>query len=148
MMDTVRHAALMIAAGLGIPVLAALNARLGQGLGSTAAAAVMLFAVALAASTAAALLAGAAPAFGRVAAQPPLLFLGGALVAFYIFAVTLTAPRFGVGNTILCVLLGQMIAAAAIDHFGLFGAAQQSIGPHRAAGLAIMAAGLVLARAS
>ena len=44
--ETLRYAAVMTLAGIGIPVLAALNARLGGRIGSPAAAATVLFAVA------------------------------------------------------------------------------------------------------
>ena len=42
---------IMLAAGVGIPVLAALNAQLGNRIGSPAAAAAVLFIVALCAAT-------------------------------------------------------------------------------------------------
>lgn len=44
--ETMRYAAIMLAAGIGIPVLAGLNSALGVKLGNPAAAAVCLFAVA------------------------------------------------------------------------------------------------------
>lgn len=144
--ETLRYAAVMLGAGIGIPVLAALNAQLGQRMGSPAAAAVILFLVAIAAATAAAALTGGAAALARLPGQPPHLFTAGLLVAFYVLSVTWVAPRFGVGNAILCVLFGQMISAAAIDHFALFGAARQPLTGVRLAGLGVMAAGLVLAR--
>jgi len=40
------------------------------------------------------------------------------------------------------VLLGQLISAAAIDHFGLFGAQVSPLGLTRAAGIGIMAFGV------
>ena len=45
MADTLRYALIMLAAGIGIPVLAALNAQLGARIGSPAAAASVLFVV-------------------------------------------------------------------------------------------------------
>lgn len=42
MPDTIRYALVMLAAGIGIPLLAALNARLGARIGSPAAAGLML----------------------------------------------------------------------------------------------------------
>ena len=54
--------------------------------------------------------------------QPKHLFLAGLLVAFYVLSITWVAPRFGLGNAIMCVLLGQLISAAVIDQFGLMGA--------------------------
>jgi transporter family-2 protein len=90
------------------------------------------------------LFSGQAPALAALPAQPKYLFAGGLFVAFYVLAVTYVAPRFGVGNAVFCVLLGQMIAATTIDQFGLFGAAIRTISVTRAAGLVAMAAGLAL----
>lgn len=145
-MDSLRYGALMLAAGVGIPILAALNAQLGQRIGSPVAAASVLFLVACAASLALAALTGHVPRAAVLAVQPPALFLGGLLVAFYVLSVTFVAPRFGVGNAILCVLMGQMLSAAVIDHFALFGAARHGFGGLRALGLLTMAAGLVMTR--
>jgi bacterial/archaeal transporter family-2 protein len=138
--ETLRYALVMLAAGIGIPVLAALNAALGQRIGSPATAAFCLFLVALAGTGAVLLATGGA--FRALPAQPKHLFLAGLLVAFYVLSITWIAPRFGVGNAVFFVLLGQLIAAAAIDHFGLFGARLSPLSPTRAAGIALMAAGV------
>ena len=61
-------------------------------------------------------------------------------------SVTLSAPRIGVGNAIFFVLLGQLIAAATIDHFGLFGALKTELTVRRALGLVVMAVGVYLAK--
>jgi bacterial/archaeal transporter family-2 protein len=140
-LETLRYAAIMLVAGIGIPVLAALNAALGQRIGSPATAAFCLFLVALAA-TAAVMLATGGAAFRALPAQPKHLFLAGLFVAFYVLSITWIAPRFGVGNAVFFVLLGQLVAAAAIDHFGLFGARVSPLSPTRAAGIALMAAGV------
>ncbi|MEO0746705.1 MAG: DMT family transporter, partial [Pseudomonadota bacterium] len=50
----------------------------------------------------------------------------------------------GIGNAVFFVLLGQLISAAAIDHFGLFGAQATALGPARLGGIALMAAGVWL----
>ena len=76
--------------------------------------------------------------------QAKHLFLGGVLVAFYVLSITWVAPRFGLGNAITCVLLGQLLSAAVIDQWGLMGAIVREVTPVRAAGLAIMAIGVVL----
>ena len=139
----IHHAAIMLAAGIGIPVLAALNARLGANIGGPAAAAVVLFAVALTAALAVMLVTGPG-ALARVAGQPWHLFLAGLLVAFYVLSITWIAPVFGIGNAVFFVLLGQLASAAVIDHFGLFGARQVPLTALRTAGLGLMAAGLTL----
>ena len=43
--ETLRYASIMLLTGIGIPVLAALNAQLGNRIGSSAAAATVLFVV-------------------------------------------------------------------------------------------------------
>jgi bacterial/archaeal transporter family-2 protein len=139
--DTARYALVMLAAGIGIPILAALNASLGHRIGSPAVAAFCLFLVALAGTAVVVALTGTGAA-RQLAAQPRHLFLAGLLVAFYVLSITWIAPRFGVGNAVFFVLLGQLIAAAAIDHFGLFGARVSPLSPLRAAGIALMAAGV------
>ena len=141
--DTARYAAVMLAAGVGIPVLAALNAQLGLRLGSPAAAATCLFAVAFVSTIAVLLLTGPAAIAGAGAA-PKHLFLAGCLVAFYVLSITWVAPKFGIGNAVFFVLLGQLISAAAIDHFGLMGARASPISLSRATGIALMIAGVLL----
>jgi transporter family-2 protein len=144
--ETLRYAAIMLAAGIGIPVLAALNAQLGARIGSPPAAAIVLFTVAMLATVAVLLATGGMAALAQVPAQPKHLLLAGLLVAFYVLSITWVAPRFGVGNAIFCVLLGQLVSAAIIDHFGLMGAAAKPIDLTRAAGLGLMAAGVLLAQ--
>ena len=75
-------------------------------------------------------------------AAPKYLWLGGVLVAFYVLSITYIAPHFGVGNAVFFVLLGQLAAAASIDHFGLFGAQVTPLTVNRAIGLGLMAAGV------
>lgn len=135
------YALVMLLAGIGIPTLAALNAALGIRLGSPVAAGVLLFCVALLSASVVWVATGARGLSG-VADAPKHLFLGGVLVAFYVLSVTIIAPRFGVGNAIFFVLLGQLVSAAAIDHFGLFGARISPLTLTRATGIAVMALGV------
>ncbi len=144
MPETLRYAAIMLAAGIGIPILAALNAQLGARIGSPTVAAVVLFCVALAGAVLVMLLTQGPSGFARVPGQPWHLFLAGLLVCFYVLSVTFVAPRFGVGNAVFFVLLGQMVSAAAIDQFGLFGALVRPITMMRAGGIGFMALGLYL----
>ena len=138
-----QYALIMLLAGIGIPILAALNAALGTRIGNPAAAATVLFLVALVASGLAFAVTGG-HGLERVAAAPRHLFLGGVLVAFYVLSITYIAPHFGVGNAVFFVLLGQLISAAAIDHFGLFGAQVTALSGARMGGIALMAAGVWL----
>lgn len=138
------YALLMLAAGIGIPVLAALNAALGRVIGSPNAAGLVLFAVAFGASALVWLFLPGSQGLTRLGEAPRHLFLGGLLVAFYVLSITHVAPHFGVGNAVFFVLLGQLVSAAAIDHFGLFGAQINPLTWFRAGGIALMAAGVAL----
>ncbi|WP_093119573.1 DMT family transporter [Salinihabitans flavidus] len=138
------YALTMLAAGIGIPVLAALNAGLGQRMGAPVAAGLILFVVAFCVTGIVLLLTGGVPHLAKAAGAPKHLFLAGALVAFYVLSITFVAPHFGVGNAVFFVLLGQLVSAAAIDHFGLFGAQVSPLSLARAGGIALMAAGVWL----
>ena len=64
------------------------------------------------------------------------------MIAFYVLSITFIAPKFGVGNAVFFVLLGQLISAALIDHFGLFGAQINPLSMTRAGGIFLMAVGV------
>ncbi|WP_299782264.1 DMT family transporter [uncultured Roseobacter sp.] len=135
------YAVIMLLAGIGIPVLAALNAALGVRIGSPAAAATVLFTIAF--LTCAVVMVVTGPqALAKVASAPRHLLLAGVLIAFYVLSITFVAPNFGVGNAVFFVLLGQLISTAMIDHFGLFGARVTPMDASRALGIALMAAGV------
>lgn len=135
------YAMIMLLAGVGIPLLAALNAALGVRIGSPAVAATVLFAVAFATCVAVMLVTGP-QALAKTPTAPRHLFFAGVLVAFYVLTITYIAPTFGIGNAVFFVLLGQLISAATIDHFGLFGARIAPMDATRALGIALMAAGV------
>lgn len=137
------YAAIMLLAGIGIPLLAAMNAALGRMIGAPAAAATVLFVVAGLVSLVVTIWAGP-PQMARLLAAPKYLLFAGVLIAFYLLSITFIAPHFGIGNAVFFVLLGQLVSAAAIDHFGLFGAQVSPLGLTRAAGIALMAAGVWL----
>lgn len=138
------YAAVMLLAGVGIPIMAALNAGLGVRLQSPALAAVILFFVAMAASLLYLLLIAGLPTSLAAASTPMHYYLGGLFVVFYVLSVTWIAPRFGIGNAVSFVLLGQLLSMATIDQFGLMGAPQTSLTLPRLVGLAFMAVGVFL----
>ena len=139
-------AALMFVAGIGIPLMATLNAGLGKQLASPAAATFVLYVVGLALATGLLLVSGGLPAAEKFRGIGPHFYMGAIFVVFYIVAITWAGPKIGIGNAVFFVLLGQLIAAAAIDHYGLWGAVQSAITPKRVLGIAVMALGVYLAR--
>ncbi len=138
-----QYAFIMLLAGIGIPVLAAMNAALGRTIGAPAAAATVLFVVAFLSCLVVALVTGPHQ-WGKLTTAPRHLFLAGALIAFYVLTITYIAPHFGLGNAVFFVLLGQLLSAAAIDHYGLFGAQVSPLSLTRAGGIALMATGVWL----
>ena len=138
------YSLLMLFAGIGIPIMATLNSRLAAQLGNPALATVILFAVGLIASSLYLLKAEGIP---KDIFKPDIawyFYTGGLFVVFYILSITWVSPRFGIGNAVSFVLLGQLIAMTIIDHFGLFGTMQVSVDIKRVAGLTLMAAGVFL----
>ena len=132
-------------AGLGIPVMVALNSSLGIKLNSSNAAVVVLFFTGLCLSILVFIL-SEQNTTNKLNNISPVYYFGGAIVVLYIVVVTWIAPKFGVGSTIFFVLLGQLLSAAIIDHYGLFGAVQYSIDYKRILGITIMAIGVFLAQ--
>ena len=135
------YAAIMFLAGIGIPILAALNSALGRFVLSPIIAAAILFTIAGLVTWALAFATGLNP-LKTVNQAPKHLFFAGVLIAFYVLSITFIAPKFGVGNAVFFVLLGQLVSAAAIDHFALFGATQNSLNLVRASGITVMTLGV------
>ena len=135
----------MFVAGLGIPMTATLSSGLGKHLASPAMATFVLYIVGLVLSGAIVLAVGA-PSAEKFSGIPPQFWFGAVFVVFYVLSVSWAAPRIGVGNAVFYVLLGQLVAAALIDHFGVWGSVQSDLTLKRVAGILIMAFGVYLAR--
>ena len=137
---------MMFVVGVSIPLMAALNGGLGRQIESPYAATFILFCVGLVLSYALMMANGGFPALAKFRVIPPYVYLGAVVVVSYIASITWAGPRIGVGNAVFFVLLGQVVAAALVDHFGLLSAAQAAITPRRMMGIAVMALGVWLAR--
>lgn len=134
----------MIASGISIPIMAAMNAGLGARIGVPASVTALLIVGALA--SAALIPLSQDFSIRSAVSAPAWYYLGGLVVAFYILSVTALGPKVGVGTAILCVLLGQTLSAALVDHFGWFGAPKSPIDLKKLIGLCLMVAGIWLAR--
>lgn len=136
---------LMLLAGFGIPVMAAVNAGLATRTGSTTGAVTILTGVAFAVSLLAFLAKGRVSPSTMLSA-PPGFYLAGTLFLFYITSITFCAPRIGLANAVFLVLFGQIVASTSIDHFGWFGTEVMRLTSKRSAGILLMAVGVYLAR--
>jgi bacterial/archaeal transporter family-2 protein len=76
--------------------------------------------------------------------QPAWMWIGGLMGGFIVLTVTFAAPRVGTAPTIGLIIAGQLVMAAAIDRFGLFGLDRITFHWPRLLGLALLAAGAAL----
>ena len=139
---------LAIGAGSLIPLQTALNARLGRFVGNPVLTTTIVFAVGIVASGI--VLAAMRPSMPTSTALrdvPPVAWLGGMLGMIYIVLLVFLAPRLGVGLTTALVLIGQLLTALTLDHFGALGVVQHAINPYRVGGLMLMSAGVYLIKA-
>ncbi|KID57488.1 membrane protein [Pseudoalteromonas luteoviolacea] len=140
----VLYGLIMFIAGLGIPVMAALNGGLGNKLQNTPLAATILLFVGLCIALIYLFTSSGVPKTLFVAGTPWYFYLGGCFVMFYILTITWVAPKFGIANAITFVLLGQLVAMTIIDHCGFFGVKQFGLDLKRLTGLVLMIAGVLL----
>lgn len=138
------YALLMLIAGLGIPIMAVLNGGLGAKLNSPTLATTILFIVGGIISLGYLLLFGGGIKLNSAQSIPAYFYFGGFFVCFYIFGITWVAPKFGIGNAVSFVLLGQLISMTIIDHYGLLGARNYAISIQRVIGLVFMVLGVFL----
>ena len=141
---TLLYVLLMLVAGLGIPIMAALNSGLGAKLHSPTLATTILFFVGGMLSLGFFFTSGGTEKTIFQEDIPIYFYLGGIFVIAYILGITWVAPRFGIGNAVSFVLLGQLISMIVIDHYGLLGAQQNPITNQRIVGLAFMIVGVFL----
>lgn len=69
---------------------------------------------------------------------PWYAFTAGILGLIIVGAIGFVVPRLGLAPGFTVIVAAQFIAAALIDHFGLFGAAVRSVDPIRTLGLAML----------
>jgi transporter family-2 protein len=80
------------------------------------------------------------------AGTPWALYIGGACGFVIILCLAFVFPKIGAAWAIALVILGQSVAALAIDHYGLLGMPRDPVTLTRAAGLALVALGASLIR--
>ncbi len=134
-----------IAAGAMIPFQSAMNTQLGKSLQSPYFSALTVFAVAWV-GLAICIMVSRLPIPGaaQFAAAPKWSYLGGILGGIYILLIVLLAPKLGIGNVTVLVLMGQILAAIVIDQFGLLGAVVHTLNWQRALGVVLLCSGVYL----
>ena len=70
------------------------------------------------------------------------LYTAGFLGAIFVSGMLYLMPVVGVANMLAAAIVGQLIMAVSIDHFGWFGGLQVSVTPSRVLGVALLLVGL------
>jgi transporter family-2 protein len=135
---------LVAIAGVLVGMQPAVNARLGQAVGSVPAAAVSFLVGTIVLLLVASLTSEGLGSLGNVGKAPWWAFFGGLLGAIYVTVAILTVRTLGISSLTAIVISGQLAAAIVIDRFGLLGIAKQPIGATRVLGFVLLVAGVVL----
>ena len=75
---------------------------------------------------------------------PIYLFVGGIMGAVFVSSVVILVPRIGVATTLGASIVGQLIIASIIDHYGYFNIAVHPISFGRIVGISLLLIGVFL----
>lgn len=133
--------------GAGVAVQSVVNARLRLILGGPIWAAAAQFIVGLLLLL---LLAVAsrqpAPVTAGLGSAPWWVWTGGAFGATFIVVTIMLTAKIGATLTLASIIVGQLVAALIVDHYGLFGGTVVRLTPLRAGGVALLLLGVMLIR--
>jgi len=133
--------------GAGVAVQSVINSRLRLVLGSPIWAAAVQFIVGLLLLLLiAALTRQPAPVTAGLGRTPWWVWTGGAFGATFIVVTIVLTAKIGATLTLASIIVGQLLAALVVDHYGLFGGTVVRVTPLRAAGVALLLLGVVLIR--
>ena len=139
-------ALITLVGGALLALQAPTNATLARAAGSPVNAALISFLVGTIGLLAAALALRSRPDLEAVRGLPWWAWLGGLYGAVLVAATAYAAPKIGVTAMLALVVFGQFAMAVALDHAGAMGLQQRPINAGKLAGLALMAAGVLLVR--
>lgn len=131
-----------IIAGMAMSVQGVINTRLGEGIGNMEANAFVqgtAFALALAV-----LMFYRQGSFSELGSVSKLYWFGGVLGIVITLTVMLGIKNLGTTLAISIILISQLLVAALIDAFGLFGSEKLAFGWSKYLGLALMTGGMLV----
>jgi transporter family-2 protein len=133
-----------ILVGASLTVQIGMNATLRDALGSALIATIVNFFIGLVALGGLALATGARVVPGSLPSVPSWAWLGGLLGATYVAAATVLGPRLSAAAFLALTLVGQMVAALVVDHYGAIGFPENPVTPWRVIGVVLLIVGVVL----
>ncbi len=147
MNNSILFIALALLAGMLIPFQSAMNAQLGKTLQSPYFSALTVFIVAMMGMIIYIMVfRQPLPTEQNFKSATVWSYLGGIFGAAYILLIVICAPKLGIGNVTVMVLLGQVLAASVIDHWGLLNTPIHPINWPRVVGIVTILAGVYLVR--
>lgn len=81
---------------------------------------------------------------GAIVSAPWYSWLGGIVGIFIIYLVAASIPALGVATATTAIIVGQVLTAIIIDHFGIFGMERISCGWNQIVGVILLALGAKL----
>lgn len=84
------------------------------------------------------------PTIGAALQAPIWIWIGGVVGVIYVTGALMIAPKLGAATFIIAVIIGQIIASATIDAFGLMGFPRQTLSVSRLIGLIVVVAGICI----
>jgi bacterial/archaeal transporter family-2 protein len=129
-------------AGAGIPLIGVLNSGVARTVGNPFAATAVMFAIAALVALGLTFPFYGVPTISQLGSAPPISYGAGLLIGFYGLSATIIIPRLGAASFIAFILIAQLLTAAVVDQFGLFGMARKPIDIARLVGLIVIAVGI------
>jgi len=141
------YLALVLLAGLGVPLQTASNSALGRQLGSPWHSTLAVFVIG-AILVAMVFMAHrySLPNSQIISSAPWWSWLGAPLGVAYIFILIIAAPRLGMSTAVGIVIVGQLLGSVLIDHFGWLGFPVHEINWKRALGVVLLLTGVWLVK--
>ena len=147
MQNFILPALLTVTAGMSVLIQQVLNANLRAELNSTAWSGFVSYLLGVFCMVGLAIIfRDPVPSAATIARVPLWAWSGGIFGAIFIGLSIITIPKLGGAAYIAILVTGQMIAALAVDHFGLLGVPERQIDLPRMLGVALLVGGVVLIR--
>ena len=135
-----------VAVGLMIGAQPAVNAALARHIASPLTAAFVSLTVSALVLLPFVLVFGGKIELSAATSAPWWVWIGGVAGAAFVMSGLTITPLLGVAYFFSAIVAGQMIAAALIDHFGLYGVAVRQMSSLRFFGLLLSTAGIIVFR--
>jgi bacterial/archaeal transporter family-2 protein len=136
---------LAFVAGMALTIQVGINSTLRRGLGNPGMATLVSFLVGTVGLALYLLVTRTGlPTKAAFASVPPWAWFGGLVGAFYVATTVIVGPRLGSATLLALVVLGQLLAALVIDHFGWIGFPQHPLSTLRILGAILLFGGVLL----